>query len=496
MNETQHRDALLAELLEQLIGEPFERQQSQLAEMVARSPDLESELRELWATAQLAEDLARGDSDASPPRSPLSGTDVRSTQRVSPPNMPRSIGDYELQEELGRGGMGVVWRARQIGLNRDVALKMILRGELASEVDIGRFRQEAEAAARLDHPHIVRVFDVGEFEGQPWFSMQYVDGSTLAQRLTQGPMPPREAAQLLIPVCRAIAHAHRQGILHRDLKPSNVLIDSGGQPYVTDFGLAKRVRTTSSVDGSDESESGAGGSIAAHSLAALTATGAILGTPAYMAPEQAAGSRGDVGPRTDIYSLGALLYAMLTGRAPFQAGSPVDVVLMVLEQDPRPPRVLNPQADPDLELIALEGAAEACRPALCDRRCARRRSAGISQQRIDLGSFVALFTDSQSGAQADPSCVGTAELGPVVDVARSRTARAVCADKRDAVAGRHVAVAVPRPVDAGPGDLGQHVLEPAAAIGSGHIRGASDRACLGSEHGLFNAAVPGGGTAG
>ncbi len=349
---TQHRDALLADLLEELIATPADRQQERFEAIVTGHPQLAPELRELWAIARMADDLASIDPEISGLPAVRAEGPVPEGPRASVPfTGQRIIGDYDLIEELGRGGMGIVYRARQRDLHRDVALKMILRGELATPADVVRFRREAEAVARLDHPHIVRVYEVGEFEDQPYFSMQYVDGVTLARRLSDGPLPPREAARLLIPVCRAIAHAHRQGLLHRDLKPSNVLIDGSGQPYVTDFGLAKRVPTLGDHAGDEAEEArGAGG----RSLGPLTASGTILGTPGYMAPEQAVGFRGSVGPQTDVYSLGAILYAMLTGRAPFQAASPVDVVLMVLEQDPPPPRVLNPQADPDLELIALK----------------------------------------------------------------------------------------------------------------------------------------------
>jgi serine/threonine-protein kinase len=228
--------------------------------------------------------------------------------------------------------MGVVYRARQISLGRIVAVKMILRGALASPEDLARFRAEAQAAARLDHPNIVPVYEVGEVDGQPYFSMKYIEGSTLARRLAEGPMMPREAAAILLPVSRAIQLAHRQKLLHRDLKPSNILIDAAGQPHVTDFGLAKRI--------TDET--------------GQTHTGAVVGTPAYMAPEQAGGRRGEVGPASDVFSLGAILYQMLTGRPPFQAASPVDTLLMVLEQDPAPPRLLNPKADRDLEMVALK----------------------------------------------------------------------------------------------------------------------------------------------
>jgi len=180
----------------------------------------------------------------------------------------------------------------------------------------------------------VAVFDTGSLDGQPYLVMQYVEGTTLARRLADGPLPAAEAATLLAPVCRAIQHAHERGVLHRDLKPSNILIDRDGSPLVGDFGLAKRIDL-----GAD---------------AGLTESGAILGTPSYMAPEQAASRRGVIGPPTDVYSLGAILYQMLTGRPPFQAATPLDTVLLVLEQDPVPPRVLNPKADPDLEMVALK----------------------------------------------------------------------------------------------------------------------------------------------
>jgi serine/threonine-protein kinase len=249
---------------------------------------------------------------------------------------PRLLGDYELLEELGRGGMGVVYKAWQRSLDRTVAVKMIAKGSLATDADVARFRAEAEAAARLQHPNIVAIYEVGEQDGQAFFSMEYVKGCTLAALTARGPLPPHEAAHFLIPICRAVQHAHEHGVLHRDLKPTNVLLHSA-IPKITDFGLAKRIDAPA---------------------AALTQSGAILGTPSYMAPEQAMASRGSgasaVGPATDIYSLGAILYEMLTGRPPFQTASPVDTLLLVLEQDPVPPRLLNPAVDRELEMICLK----------------------------------------------------------------------------------------------------------------------------------------------
>jgi len=225
--------------------------------------------------------------------------------------------------------MGIVYKARHRKLDRIVALKMLRPGAADSPADLVRFRDEAIAAARLTHPHVVPVFEVGEHEGRPFFTMQYVAGTTLAARLTDGPLAARDIATLMLPVCEAVQAAHERGILHRDLKPANILIDSGGRPLVTDFGLAKRIEAGSS----------------------LTQTGAILGTPTHMAPEQAAGSRGRVGPTSDVYSLGVVLYQLLTGRPPFQAATAMETVLMVLEQEPLPPRVVNPKADAALEMI-------------------------------------------------------------------------------------------------------------------------------------------------
>ena len=320
-------ESLLAAMLQELTDE-LRRGRTPDVDRVARDhPELAGELRDLWAAACIAEEMARLSGDAPTGAWPSGSGEV-------PPEAGdgASFGGCELLEELGRGGMGVVYRARQAGLGRVVALKRLLQGARALPQDVERFHFEAESAARLDHPHIVPVHLVATHEGQPYFLMKYIEGTTLARRLAEGPLPPVEAARLLAPVCRAIAYAHQQGVLHRDLKPSNILIDLEGRPHVSDFGLAKRIDADAS----------------------LTRSGAILGTPSYMAPEQAAANRGPIGPASDVYSLGAILYQMLTGRPPFQAPSEVDTVLLVLEQDPVPPRALNPKVDPDLEMIALK----------------------------------------------------------------------------------------------------------------------------------------------
>lgn len=319
-------DHRLAALLSDMADEVAAGREVDFAAICDQNPELASDLRRLWG-AVLVTDIAGVASEQLPAADP-SDQGNRRWQRLQ---LPTTIGDYELQEEIGRGGMGVVFRAMQVSLGRSVAVKMILRGRLASDNDLQRFLSEASATARLQHPHIVPVYEVGDIEGRPFFSMKLINGLTLSDRLLDGPMPEREAAELIATIARAIGFAHRQGIVHRDLKPSNILIDDDGTPMVSDFGLAKRFGVEND----------------------LTRSGMVIGTPSYMSPEQASGRRDDVGPASDIYSLGCVLYHALTGRPPLVAESMMELVMLVLEQDPTPPRALRPRLDRDLEMIVI-----------------------------------------------------------------------------------------------------------------------------------------------
>ena len=242
------------------------------------------------------------------------------------------LGDYELLEEIGRGGQGVVFRARQKSLNRTVALKVISLGQWASKAHLKRFRREAEAAASLDHPGIVPIYEVGERDGSCYFSMKFVEGGQLDEVARREPMPIRQAVELIAKVARTVHYAHEHGILHRDIKPGNILLDAKGEPHLTDFGLARLVESESSV----------------------TQTLDVLGTPSYMAPEQAVGNNAAVSSATDVYGLGAVLYQLLTGHPPFAGGTTYETIKLLEDTEPRPPRLLNPKIDRDLSTICLK----------------------------------------------------------------------------------------------------------------------------------------------
>src|SRR5215475_10519000 len=242
------------------------------------------------------------------------------------------LGDYELLEVVGRGGQGVVYRAHQKSLNRTVALKMISVGSWATEAHLKRFRREAEAAARLEHPGIVPIYEVGERDGSCYFSMRFVEGGQLDQVIKREPISIRQAAELISKVAHTVHYAHEHGILHRDIKPGNILLDAKGEPLLTDFGLARLVEAESTV----------------------TRTKEVMGTPSYMAPEQAVGNNAAVSSATDVYGLGAVLYQLLTGNPPFAGGTTYETIKLVLDTEPRQPRLLNPKVDRDLATICLK----------------------------------------------------------------------------------------------------------------------------------------------
>jgi serine/threonine protein kinase len=267
------------------------------------------------------------------------------------------FGDYELLHEVARGGMGVVYKARQVSLNRVVAIKMILRGNLAGREDIERFALEAKAVARLTHPQIVVIHDVGQYGDQHFYTMEFVEGRSLADLIRSGPVAPRKAAEYVEQVAKAIHFAHQNGVVHRDIKPSNVLIDESGRARVTDFGLAKH------VDRGEE----------------LTLSGEILGTPAYMAPEQITNRRGEIGPACDIYGMGVLLYELMTARVPFKGRDQFDTLLQVLDCEPQSPRKINSNVPRELEMICFK----------CMDKDPQRRYASASELADDLAHYLA-----------------------------------------------------------------------------------------------------------
>ena len=311
----------LATLISQLADRVNAGEQLELEPVCRQHPQFENDLRELWGTVVVANMAA----------SVHSHDGLSTAGYAQPLELPCEFGEYTLEAEIGRGGMGIVYRAVRHSDRETVAIKMILKGDFATDADRDRFDSEAAAAAKLDHPNIIPIHEIGEHNGRAFFCMKLVEGQSLGDRLLRGPVSPEQAALIMCQISHAIEHAHQHGVLHRDLKPSNVLLDHAGHAYVADFGLAKL----------------------SHAGMSLTKSGVVLGTPAYMSPEQAAGIRGQVSESSDIYSLGAILYHALTGHPPFLGASPVETVMMVIEQDPVAPRALNRQCNRKLEMITM-----------------------------------------------------------------------------------------------------------------------------------------------
>ena len=332
--------ARLGEVLAEILQAEERGEKPDLERYTASFPELEGPLRAYFRDREAFKRLSPGprptESAEAAPSSVDSGAtqdeDARPGGQWPPLRAGGRFGGYEIVAELGRGGMGVVYQARQLALNRVVALKMILAADHADERGLARFRAEAEAVARLQHPNIVQVFEISEHEGKPFFSMEFCPGGGLDKKLNAGPLEPSEAARLVETLARAVRAAHDKGVIHRDLKPANVLLAEDGTPKVTDFGLAKRMDAD----------------------AAQTRSGDLLGTPSYMAPEQAGGDTKSVGPATDVYALGAILYECLTGRPPFKGPTTLDTLTQVLADDPLPPRQLQPKTPRDLETICLK----------------------------------------------------------------------------------------------------------------------------------------------
>ncbi|HEX4415788.1 MAG TPA: protein kinase, partial [Lacipirellulaceae bacterium] len=347
--QSQVADAAVAEFLEAVErGAPPD-----INEFLARHPDVSNELREFLHDYQAFEQIS--------PRAAATAASAHTTGRTPPVvyprlTLPHTFGGFELLEEVARGGMGIVYKARQATPRRIVALKMILAGQFASETDVQRFYAEAQAVAALDHSNIVPVFEVGNCDGQHYFTMGFVEGKSLSDRLVDGPIAASEAAAIVRDVAIAVHYAHQRGIVHRDLKPSNILVDKTDRVRVTDFGLASRP-----TDGTR-----------------LTCTGQLLGTPNFMPPEQLSGKPDQIGPTSDVYALGATLYALLTGRPPFQTASMADTLRQVAEREPLPPRQLDAAIPRDLETIVLK----------CLQKTSTRRYATAQDFADDLQRFL------------------------------------------------------------------------------------------------------------
>jgi serine/threonine-protein kinase len=323
-----------------------------LQEYLERFPHLAQPLRAQFAVEHaLGHDLAGLD-----PVTQRMGSGDSAPGAKAPGLALPQIPGYQVVSLLGRGAMGVVYQAMDLRLGRTVALKMVLMGGLAESADLVRFIHEAEATARLRHPNLVQVFAIGSHKQLPYFTMEYVEGGTLAERLKGRPLPPREAASLLVPVAAAVQHAHQRGIVHRDLKPANILLTADGTPKIADFGLARQ--------------------LAAGSW--LTQTGQLLGTPCYMAPEQASSHEDCIGSAVDVFALGAILYQLLTGRPPFVAPTPLETLDQVRGREPVPPARLQPRVPRDLETICLK----------CLQKTPALRYASVAELRDDLQRFL------------------------------------------------------------------------------------------------------------
>jgi len=326
-------DLLLAALIERFKAAKASGSDPEIEKATTEYPELADELRQLWATVEFLQELGHATTFQPPLDAPPEGKD-------SSEPLPRPFGRYELLEVLGRGGMGVVYKARQTALHRIVALKMIRKGESATEAELARFQSEAQSASRIIHPNVVPVLDAGTVGDQPFYVMPLLEGETLSQRLAKASLRQDEAARIVSTIGKAVQCAHKSGLLHRDLKPSNVIFDRSGVPHVSDFGLAKVF------------DPGSGSAEKLNHPA--TISGTILGTPSYMAPEQVSRAYGETGPASDVYSLGAILYEMLAGRPPFRAATPMETLLLVLDQEPVRPAILAPNINADLELICLK----------------------------------------------------------------------------------------------------------------------------------------------
>ena len=307
------------------------------------------------------------------------------------PTEGEKIGDYLLIKEIARGGMGVVYEAEQVSLGRKVALKMILTGAMASLTERERFRREARLAAKLNHRNIVPIVSVHDQDGILFFTMKLIDGGSLAQCASRFRDDPRSIARLIKTLAGAVHHAHRQGFIHCDLKPSNILIDQDGEPQITDFGLARLASEDSS----------------------LTATGAILGTPSYMAPEQASGQRKSIGPATDVYGLGAILYELLTGRPPFRTGSMMETVVQVLERDPVSPREIRPEIPRELEIICLK----------CLEKMPQERYPSAQALADDLERYLQGDVVEATGVDAEPEALDPPRARGRLSTGRARGRR-------------------------------------------------------------------------